>query len=224
MHYESYIRALRRRFRHDNPLPRSPLIVDFGCGPGTTALALADWYREHGCHRANVSFIGIDNSRPLREIAMDMLSGGGVFGHGSTLLLRPSVAELTERDVERAARGHDGVIFALSYILHQRFMRNMDDLVTLMRRIRAKTAGLRTWFLLQDANFQETYGAVTVVWPESRVNALADRCRELGYRIRGFGAKEIFKSPHVWISNDGRFEVEETGETSNVCSFFQKIA
>ena len=224
MHYESYMRALKMKFRTCRDLPSSPLIVDLGCGPATTALALADWLRECGRQRPAVSFIGIDNSRPFREIALDMLSGANVFDDTSIFIVLPSVEQLTQSEIKRAVRDRNGVIFALSYILHQRFMQNISILASLMSRIRSETEGLPTWFLLQDANYQDTYGTVTEVWPETQVNALANRCRPIGYQIRGYGAKTIFRSPHVTIDRDGKFAVQEAGATSNVCHFFQRIA
>jgi hypothetical protein len=153
-----------------------------------------------------------------------MLGGDDVFGAGSHLISLPSVESLTHANVREAAHARDGVVFALSYILHQRFMQDLGGLITLMQMIRTETAGIPTWLLLQDANYTETFGGKTVIWPETRLNVLANACAPIGYHVRGATAKTIFRSPHVTIDEGGNFVREEAGERSNVCHFFQRIA
>ncbi len=117
--------------------------------------------------------------------------------------------------------GCDGIIYGMSYILHQRFMNDMSLLVDLMRRVRRNTPRLPTWLLLQDANYPDRPNAFTEIWPEVRVTVLADKCEEFGYVINS--AKKRLRAPHRTITSDGRFVASEPGETDNVCYFFNRI-
>jgi hypothetical protein len=136
--------------------------------------------------------------------------------------LRKSVEELTDADIEGASSSCDGIAFALSYILHQEFMMDLTPLSTLMRRIRAYTRKLPTWLLLQDANFADRPDEHTEIWPEQRVNELANLALPLGYTIAS--SKQIFTSPRGRITCDGSLVALPSGETKNVCHFFQRIA
>jgi SAM-dependent methyltransferase len=225
MHYESFYNALDRHFGEHDPFPRAPLVVDLGCGPATTLMALGDWLIARRGGPSTISYIGIDTARPFRDIAESMLDKSGLFAKSSRFRFSESEDELADHDIERSAKDRDGVIFALSYIVHQRAMQDMSLLGTLMARVRAQTGGLPTWFLLQDANFADMPDGHTEIWPENRLNRLANRCRSMGYEIRANrAAKKTSCEPRVLISQRGEVEIAEPGATQNVCFFFQKIA
>lgn len=151
-----------------------------------------------------------------------MLEGNGPFAESSHFLVRRSVAELQDVEILRAAQQCDGVIFALSYVLHQAFMKDMRLLAVLMGRVRQFTSGLPTWFLLQDANYADSDDETTRIWPEFRINSLANQCEAVGYNVSAW--KSNFIAPHVTIRPDGEFRVEQSGQKLNVCHFFQRIA
>lgn len=221
MHYASYYAALDEKFGDQDPLPESPFIVDLGCGPGTTLFALADWMRKRRKRSSRISYLGIDISRPLRDIASEMIRGEGLFDR-SCIIIRETIEQVADADLAKLVHGRDGVIFALSYVVHQEFMHDMTLLASLMKRVSTHTNGLDTWFLLQDANFPDRPDEKTEIWPENRLNVLANRCDRLGYRLRP--QKVRFAAPRVTITEDGRFRTEEAGPTDNVCRFFHKIA
>lgn len=224
MHYASFRAALDDRFGRTgaDPLPKSPLIVDLGCGPGTTLFALCDWLFERRRSINSVSYIGIDISDELLGLAEAMIDGAELFDGSCMHILRRSVGELQDEEIARAASRRDGVIFSLSYIVHQDFMHDMTLLAQLMRRVRSCTVGMPTWFLLQDANYADRPDIYTAIWPEHRVNDLANQCESLGYSVTA--RKTKFVAPRIEIRWDGRFTMAQAGTTSNVCHFFQRIA
>ena len=222
MHYESFLTALTNRFGNQDPLPNSPLVVDLGCGPATTLFALGDWMYERRGGPSLLASIGIDISAPLLRIGNQMITGANLFAPPSVHLMRHSVEDLTDADLAEAVKNRDGVICALSYVVHQEFMLDMRLLASLMMRVRRYSRGLPTWFLLQDANFPERPDEFTEIWPESRINVLANRCEEVGYRIRNWKTK--FTAPRLVVGMDGQFRAGQAGETQNVCHFFQRIA
>jgi SAM-dependent methyltransferase len=224
MHYMSFRNALDLKFpaRNLDPLPESPIVIDLGCGPATTLFALADWMRQRRNRNTSISYIGLDVSQPLLSIARDMSQCPELFDESCLLTMYDASTALDQQTIMRAARGRNGVVFALSYIVHQTFMRGMAELADLMGRVSLLTRGLPTWFLLQDANVREVIGEHTHIWPENRVNVLADKCLPFGYDIKG--EKTIFSSPRIRVRRDGTFKADEMPEKRNVCHFFQQIA
>jgi len=114
MHYESFLSALTNRFGNQDLLPRSPLVLDLGCGPGTALFALGDWMYERRRGPSVVASIGIDVSAPLRRIGNEMITGAAFFAAPSLHLMRQSVNDLTDAELARAVQHRDGVIFAMN--------------------------------------------------------------------------------------------------------------
>ena len=224
MHYASFRAALDDRFGRTgaDPLPNSPLVVDLGCGPGTTLFALCDWLADRRRTSISVAYIGIDISDHLLGIAAGMVEGAALFQEPSRFILRRLVDDLEDDDISAAASGRDGVIFALSYVLHHEFIHDMTLLAHLMRRVCRHTHGMPTWLLIQDANFPDRPDEHVPIWPEQRINDLANQCESLGYSIVGLKTK--FVAPRIIVSGDGQFTLAQAGTTNNVCHFFQKIA
>jgi hypothetical protein len=219
MHYESYKIALRQKFALTPDIPTKPLVVDLGCGPATAPLAIADWLSELK-REYEPMYLGVDHSNSLRQIAEKVLIARG-FATDS-FALSESVASIRDEQISGAASRTNGVIFALSYIVHQAFMSDMTLLAQLMRRVRAAYGIAPTWFLLQDANFSTTIDGITTIWPENRLTRLADLCSVFGYDIDT--DKASFRAPHVNITANGDFRIAPNMGTNNVCYFFCKIA
>ena len=69
--YETHEIQIKERFRAETP----PLILDFGCGPGTAFLALADLYRG-----TTFRYIGIDSAPAMRNKAQALWQAGQKYG------------------------------------------------------------------------------------------------------------------------------------------------
>jgi SAM-dependent methyltransferase len=222
MHYWSFRTALEDAYADDPiPFPVRPFIIDIGCGPATTSLAILDWLEERrGPGVTLLTYLGIDTSEPLRRLGEELLGIEPLAGRCRALLVE-SLDTLEQQEFMRLQEGCDGVVFAASYVVHQEFMQDMSPLANLMRYARERSAGLPAWLLLQDANYAKKEGKHTLVWPEQRVRLLADLCESLGYIIRP--RKATYSTPHVEIAPDGTFEFGEPPATKNVCAFFQLI-
>jgi hypothetical protein len=167
-------------------------------------------------------YIGIDSSGPFLDIAKKLIQcRNQIVGTNHTAYLYESVNAVSDADIKKAAKGCDGVIFAMSYVVHQEFMRDMKMLAKLMHRVRKSVERLPAWFLLQDANYADTPDSITQIWPEQRIDVLADRCEAFGYRVSSQKGK--FAAPHVTITNTGQFVTNGVGAKDNVCYFFGEI-
>jgi len=221
MHYASFQDALDDA-GVTGQLPLRPLVVDLGCGPSTALFALCDKLHDRRRAPINVGYLAIDAERRLLATSTALVRGCGLFDAASQYVWSTTVDDVRPADVERVVAGRDGVVFALSYIVHQPFMQGMGILADLMRVVKLATPALPAWFLLQDANFAERPAPHTEIWPESRVNQLANLVAPVGYTVRSY--KRKFPARRIRLSVGGKVEAHPAGTTDNACHFFQQIA
>lgn len=223
LHYVSFTKALNRRFPQGGAeLPSTPLIVDLGCGPSTSVFAVGDWLYGLRGDPIRVGYIGVDHSVEMLDLGRAMLRDAGAFDPNSRFALRRSVDRVSADDIRHVRWECDGVLFVMSYVLHQVFMRSMEIQAGLMRRVREFTAGEPSWLFVQDANYPDNYGGPLTVWPENRINRLADLCEGSGYTISSRNG--IFRSPRVGLAEDGSFIEGPANEGAKVWYSMQQIA
>ena len=180
-HFASFKTAIRSLDVRAHELPRSPLIVDIGCGPGTAFIALGEWLLEARGMCSDVRYIGIDRSEHMRNIAAKFSSDTSLFRPFDAVLIA-SCEDLTKNVVVAQTAGRDGIVVTLSYVLHQDFM--VDGQA--FRQVVQALSGSRLpiWVLAQDANLPQIDEKNIEVWPETRLRAMLDPVESFGYRAR----------------------------------------
>jgi len=200
------------------PLPRRPLVVDVACGPGTATLGLAEWLARREGGAVSFSCVGIDASSELLLIADQFLSDPALFGPAPRHLFFTSVNQISAADIVSAAHGCDGVVYLLSYLLHQPSIMSM--LRHIFSLVVSQTMMPDTWLVLQDANYPDKPAAGIDIWPNSRVNQLSSFTESLGYDIDSWGC--LLPSVHAFVSLN--WDVEESpGAPRGVYALFQRI-
>ncbi|HTU71746.1 MAG TPA: class I SAM-dependent methyltransferase [Candidatus Baltobacteraceae bacterium] len=121
-HFDANLAILRQNAA--GPIFTDPdaVVIDFGCGPGTAALVLATRNRELGGQPARFSYLGIDRSTMMHEVATNFLSDNDLFHCGAQRVFFQAA-----RDVPVAlAAGKTAALFYCSYVLNQTHLADTD--------------------------------------------------------------------------------------------------
>lgn len=211
-HFTSFVLGLDAVDLHHNRLPRRPLLVDIGCGPGTALFSLGEWLHRHRDRPSDIRYIGIDSSAPMREIAAEFAADAQLFREFQPVLL-PSLDDGANTTIERAMHDRDGVIVMMSYVLHQGFMESGRTLLEVLRRMSGEEHPV---FLLgQDANKQLREDKVEI-WPETRLRRLLNEAEQFGYRSDRVWTERV-NAP--WQSVDEAGVVAEADGTTKTLAY-----
>lgn len=115
MHHYSFRRCLAEIGAELIPtLQSNPMVIDFGCGPSTAGLTLADWYhRNNNATPLMVNYWGIDTSLSMLNLGKAFMTGVYFIDNRSTLNYRTDF-----RDVELSKpRPQSSLILLFSFIM-----------------------------------------------------------------------------------------------------------
>jgi hypothetical protein len=105
----------RRVFNTDGDL----LVVDFGCGPMTAGLALADWYYSTEHKPLKLSYVGIDDSEHCRNFASQFAARDDLFFMQSPQLFGTSCSSINVDELKNRVTSNGTLLFIFSYALGQ---------------------------------------------------------------------------------------------------------
>ena len=95
------------------------LVIDVGCGPMTTGLALADWHNNRYGVPLKLSYIGIDDSARCREFAERFAHRDDLFAMQHQALFLGSCDECDMEQLKSRVTSNGTLLFVFSYIFGQ---------------------------------------------------------------------------------------------------------
>lgn len=131
-----------------------PGLVDFGCGPLTSALALSDLYRERANNALSMSYLGIDTSSEMRNLAREFAARADCFRQPphSRFEFALNASRVANDQIARIVDTTSCVILSFNYILGQQL--GNDDVkafADVLCRIKAMVSDTPGWLLYTNA-------------------------------------------------------------------------
>lgn len=129
-----------------------PLMIDLGCGPLTSGLALGDYYYSATGNQLPFNYIGID-------IAPEMLSKANEFKnmfcfHEACKFKFEIDWELTYDFIEKNVKGKNLVLINASYLFASSIL-NVESLAKFVNTLVKKYAANPIYFVFQNSNYLE---------------------------------------------------------------------
>ncbi len=153
-------------------------MLDFGCGPMTAALALAELHIKRFRQALSLKYIGVDISAPMLEMAKAFSEQEHCFNDfdGGYWRFLSSINDVTDRRIDNLTQGATHVVVVLSYLLAQEGL-SIDDVDALARVV----ATLKD----RTRRDQELWLAYTnAAWrPGNKFAHFVGACRDRGVRF-----------------------------------------
>lgn len=156
-HYDAYLHVLRINGDLVNDYifksNKKPLFIDFGCGPATSSLALADYYNEASGKSLALSYIGIDICKPMLNKAREFSEHPGIFADGSNFKFLSSWDDIDIDRLHSSLHGTTPLVLNFSYFFGQELNDDkLNSLTTFIERIRVKFQGNRPLVIFLNAS------------------------------------------------------------------------
>lgn len=158
-HFDAYLYVLKAEAPvvHDEILKvnKAPVFVDFGCGPMTSGLALADFYGDTAFgKKLNLSYIGIDYCEPMLKKAKEFSEYEGLFGSDSSFLFVNSWRDLDFELLRSYLSGDGHMVLNFSYFFGQALKDDLlADISDFVKRIKAEFKRNKVWIVYLNASY-----------------------------------------------------------------------
>jgi SAM-dependent methyltransferase len=142
-HYDAYLHVLRMYSDLVNDYifesNEKPLFIDFGCGPATSSLAIADYYNEASGKLLALSYIGIDICEPMLNKAREFSEYQRIFADDSKFKFLRSWDDIDINRLHNSLPGTTPLVLNFSYFFGQELNADeLNSLTTFIERIRVK--------------------------------------------------------------------------------------
>jgi hypothetical protein len=203
-HYDAYRHVIEAKravfdevFQHGKPV-----FIDFGCGPLTSGMALADYYRNLYGNPLTVSYTGIDICDPMLAKAGEFSTYEGSFGADSDFTFLSSWNDIEPGRLRNDLQGGAPLVLNFSYFFGQEINENdLRDLSAYVRNLKA--------------TYQET--KLRIVFLNASYPAANERYREFKRSLGLSGHIGRFDKVRTrYMTDFNQLEYQEP-EKTNVC-------
>lgn len=131
--------------------PEKSVLVDFGCGPATLAVALAWLGAVRDLPRPQLSYVGVERCKSMRARGRDVTTESKLFHADSTFRFRKSLDDAKElfSEIDGVAEDHSPLVLNFSYFFSSKFL-NVADVVNLVGRLRDRYESHSIWLVYQN--------------------------------------------------------------------------